>query len=326
MITTAFISDLHISESKRLQDTEDILLYVSDYVCHNRIDYLCILGDVFDKRKPTPRELRVFNKFLRRIHTKIYAKNGIVILEGNHDVDADISSLSYLDDLSIPNIVVVKPPYKLNEFYLDHRPLRGAIADNGFSIDWGKDLSDIVNSNNDCKVFAFGDFHKPQILRENPLCFYAGSINKVNFSERYDNKFMWIFKDHKCSDRIKLPCRNMVQFDINVEDNSDNEAPWLGVDISGALVKLVYSGSKSALRDVNVSSTVKLLKDLGCEYIKVEYNITDSGSTRNKNIAESTSDDVALDEYLNTLNLDENTKHVVLSEGKKILLEGKNDN
>ena len=322
---TAFISDLHISETKRLSDTEDVLSYVADYVSTGDVHHLCILGDVFDKRKPTPKELKVFNKFLMRVHDKMLGVPGVLILEGNHDADGDISSLTYLDDLAVPSVSVVKPPYLFNGFYLDHRPLVGARADNDFEMYSGADLNEIVASNPNSKVFAFGDFHKPQVLKTEPLCFYAGSINKVNFSERNDTKYLWIFDDHTLSKTIPLPCRPMYQYDVHLGvDNSEYATtPWHCDDLSGSLVKVVYHGTKALLREVKANNIHKSLRSIGAESVRVEYKITEDSSARDSRINESVTDEQAFTTYVGTLDDTQKVKDAMITSGLEIIRETK---
>jgi len=185
-------ADFHISEDRRYIDTANLLHYILGEVGRVHPDYFVILGDIFDKRRPTPRELRLLDRWLLILRDCVGV--GIILLEGNHDLDRNISALSYLQDLATEKVTVVRPPFKLEGFYFDHLQISGAIADNGFCMQEGLLLEHIIIANPDCHTFAFGHLHKPQVLQEKPLAFYAGSLDKISFSEAEDTKRLWVFE------------------------------------------------------------------------------------------------------------------------------------
>ena len=314
-----FASDIHINESRFLNDTKRALNFVHETVLSERPDYLILLGDIFDKRRPVPTEMRVLNQWLT--HVKEAVKQ-VIILEGNHDLDIDVSTLSYIQDLGIEKVAVVHPPFVFNGFYLGHEHIEGAVADNNFVISGGASLEDIIRTHDECAVFAFGDFHKPQILQDVPFCFYAGSLTKTNFSERDDDKKLWLFNNHKLEKTISVPTRAMFQFDINVADrvDVDEPAPWEGLDLADALVKIVYSGTKEALSQVHEKGLKKdFLEVKKVHRLKVEYKVTDRSKPRNENMTESISDEQALKEYVKDRNM--KRKKEVIQKGLDIINE-----
>ena len=135
---TVIIADLHIDENYYLDDTVSVLDSIQEVLQNEYpVSYLFILGDVFNRKRPTPRELRVFNRWLMKIRPRVVGE--ILILEGNHDRDNELSSLSYLADLPVDKVTIVRPPFKFNKFYLGHKQLTGAVADNGAVLDSGRD-------------------------------------------------------------------------------------------------------------------------------------------------------------------------------------------
>jgi len=288
-------ADFHISEDRRYIDTANLLSYILGEIGRIHPDYLVVLGDIFDKRRPTPREMRLLDRWLWSIRDCVY--DGIVLLEGNHDLDREVSALSYLQDLAIDKVLVVRPPYKLGGFYFDHAQVIGAIADNGFGLHEGQALSKITEQNSDCHTFAFGHLHKPQILQQIPLAFYAGSLDKITFAEAEDQKKLWIFDGPTQIDEILLPTRPMYQFNILVMDGYVSLPPWPIVDLTGAMVKVVFSGTREALKGIDPALLHTYMQSRGIYSLKVAFDITDKSVSRNEIINESVSEQVALEEY-----------------------------
>lgn len=320
------VSDFHISETKRLEDLVAVLDYIVELADSIQPTYLILLGDVFDKRKPTPREMKVFNEWLMKITRHVTTE--VMILEGNHDQDNGISGLTYLEDLHVNKVRVITPPHVFYKFYLGHEQIDGAMADNGIYLSGGSSLEQIIAHHPECEVFAFGHFHKPQILKQKPLAFYAGSINKVSFGERDDVKQAWLFEDTKNVGSFPLPTRKMLQYEIPVcEDEKLTDSvnvgrPWNGDDLKGALVKVVFSGSKKALQQVNEENLkAQIVDTLGAKSLHVSYSVTDKIKPRNSKITESIKQDSALREYFNTKSLEPTKVDALVSEGLNVIKE-----
>ena len=311
-------ADFHISEDRRYIDTANLLSYVAENVGLVYPDYLVILGDIFDKRRPTPRELRLLDRWL--LLARDCVDKGIILLEGNHDVDRDISAVSYLQDLAMTKVAVVRPPFKLGGFYFDHTQLTGAIADNGIRMAEGKSLFGITQANPDCHVFAFGHLHKPQILQETPMAFYAGSLDKISFAEAEDKKRLWVFEDFVLESYIDLPTRPMYQFNVAILEEDYEEAPWSNVDLTGAMVKIVFSGTREALKIVDSTQIHGSLISKGVYSLKIIFDVTDKVIPRNEIINESVSEQTALTEYFK----DHPNKDEIVSQGLKIIKESSN--
>ena len=311
-------ADLHINEDRRFQDTANLLQYTLEQVSRIHPDYLVILGDIFDKRRPTPREMRLLNKWLMAVKESVY--DGIILLEGNHDLDRDVSALSYLQDLVIDKVLVVRPPYKLNSFYFDHAQVIGAQADSGFTMDEGQSLATIIENNPDCHTFAFGHLHKPQVLNVKPLAFYAGSLDKISFAEAEDIKRLWVFNDAVIADSIRLPTRPMYQFNITVTEATTGLPSWGNLDLTGAMLKVVFSGTREALKGVDSAAFHKCLYSRGIFSLKIAFDVMDKSVARNEIINESVSEKAALDEYFK----DHANKDTMVTHGLQIIKESSN--
>jgi len=310
-------ADFHINEDRRFTDTSNLLQYILEQVSRIHPEYLVILGDIFDKRRPTPREMRLLNKWLMAIKDSVY--DGIVLLEGNHDLDRDVSALSYLQDLAIDKVLVVRPPYKLEGFYFDHVQISGAVADNGFALEQGQTLTSVTAANPECHTFAFGHLHKPQVLHENPRAFYAGSLDKISFAEAEDKKRIWIFEDKALENCIGLPTRPMYQFNLTA---TESQTDWqFGMDLTGAMIKIVFSGTRDALKGIDSGKLHYYFSNIKKVFsLKVAFDITDKSVSRNEIVNESVSEKVALDEYFK----DNSNKEAIVTHGLQIIKESSN--
>lgn len=311
-------ADFHISEDRRIADTANLLSYTLGEIGRVHPDYLVILGDIFDKRRPSPRELRLLNRWLCIVRDCVDV--GVILLEGNHDLDRDISALSYLQDLSVSKVLVVRPPYKLAGFYFDHIQVSGAVADNGFCMQEGSSLEHIITSNPDCHTFAFGHLHKPQVLQEKPLAFYAGSLDKVTFSEAEDTKRLWFFSDSSLVQCVPLPTRPMFQYNLSVTDTLVSLPPWAGMDLTGAMLKVTFSGTRESLKNIDTAQLHSYLCTKGIFSLKVAFDITNKAVPRNEIVNEAVSEEAALEEYFK----DSPSKTAFVSHGLLVIKESLN--
>jgi len=314
-------SDLHINESKRFEDTQVILSVIVEQVKKLKPEHVFVLGDIFDKRRPTPIEMRCLNHWLLDIRNQV---KEVILLEGNHDQDRGISSLSYLSDLRIRGVRVVNPPYKAYGFYLGHEQINGAVSDTGLELSGGKSMTDLIKENPDVTVFAFGHFHKPQILKKNPLVFYAGSIVNKTFGERNHTKVTWLFDqtDFTATEH-ELPNRKMYQFVVDLAGDKAVSVPWLAKDLAGSLVKIVFSGTASDLKRVDKEKIMKLKEQKEIYDLLVEYNVIDKTKARNDKINEEVTEETALREYFNAKDLDDSTKEDIVTKGLELISKTK---
>lgn len=317
-------SDLHINESKRFEDTQAILSVIVEQVKKLKPDHVFVLGDIFDKRRPTPIEMRCLNHWLLDIRNLV---KEIVLLEGNHDQDRGISSLSYLSDLRIKGVRIVNPPYKAYGFYLGHEQINGAVSDSGIELTGGKSMTDLIKDNPDVTVFAFGHFHKPQILKKTPLVFYAGSIVNKTFGERDHTKVTWLFDQEKLTVKEHgLPNRKMYQFDVEISGDDGDEqrqVPWVDKDLAGSIVKIVFHGTASALKHINKDGILSMKECLNIYQLVVEYDVTDKAQVRNEKINEEVTEETALREYFSSKDLDENIKKDIVAKGLELIAKTK---
>jgi len=292
--------------------------------------YVAVTGDIFDKRKPSPLEMQCFNKWLMSVRDHVI--DSVILLEGNHDQDRGISSLSYLSDLNINKVKVVAPPYIFKtegskdvprlKFYFGHEQISGAMTSNNIALSEGVSIESLIENNPDVDIFAFGHFHKSQVLHKNPLIFYVGSINNLTFAERLDTKVTWFFDNKGKIHSLSLPTRKMYQFDIEVfKDNKEASAPWKDVNLADSMVKIVFTGTKEALKQVNKDNIKKMILGRDVFSLKIEYNVISKSITRNSKITESIKEEVALKEYFKDKQMDETEKEDIINAGLKLISE-----
>jgi len=302
-------SDYHINEDKRFEDTATVLEYIYQKTAEINPDYFVCLGDVFDKRRPTPKEMKMLDNWLLRL--RHHVKDSIILLEGNHDQDNAVSGLDYLRDLDVAKIKVVAPPVRYffekdkPGFYFGHEQIDGAVSDGGVKLSGGSDLNKIMERYKfDCEIFAFGHFHKPQILKENPLAFYCGSINNGTFGEMHDKKLLWLFENNELVCNYVIPTRRMLHIVVQVQkDTPYNYIPFSQEpkdSLEGTMLKIEYVGTREAL--AQIKKDVERIKDIAlneCKVhsLKVQYVITDKTKPRNDKVTETVSEELALKEY-----------------------------
>lgn len=317
-------SDFHINEAKRFKDTKLVLYNIIKQVKSCAPDNLVVTGDIFDKRKPTPLEMQCFNKWLLSIREHVL--DTVILLEGNHDQDRDVSTLSYLSDLNIHKVKVVSPPYIFKDelglrFYFGHETISGVKSDSGFELDQGVSVSNLIEDNPDVDVFAFGHFHTSQVLHQSPLVFYVGSINSLTFAERNDTKVTWFFDKKNKLHKLSLPTRKMFQFELSVREDKQTPVPWHDLDLSESMVKLIITGTKEELKTIKAD---KLKQDFTSEHVhslKIQYNVISRSTTRNSAITESVKEEVALKEYFKDKDIDPVLREKIIQTGVDLIKE-----
>lgn len=116
----AVIGDLHIGASlkagtydavtgmySRLTDYENTLIFTIDDLIKRGVKTIIFTGDVFEHRHPTMSQQKIFSHALQ--HAIANGIDKIYIIVGNHDQQRirNTTTLAYLSELKLPNIVVV---------------------------------------------------------------------------------------------------------------------------------------------------------------------------------------------------------------------------
>lgn len=262
------VSDYHLSENKRIEDFVKNLKVIEKYSQKVKPDYYINCGDIFDKRHPSPLELKIFANHLYNIRA---VKKLFVV--GNHDkVALNLTTLSWVKCGNVE----IKPYFEIEDkghkLYLAHRTLSEAklgpkeIHINGIS--YKKLKYDII---------ICGHVHKPQILSKKPLVLIPGSIERINFGERNEEKFIWLLNIKK--NKIKLtnhplPCRPMFYIEYNLDNKSVlvNDKKTNKYEIKDSILKIKFIGKKETLRKINYDKLIEKFKSAYSVNFLFEYS------------------------------------------------------
>ncbi|MFX0084227.1 MAG: exonuclease SbcCD subunit D [Candidatus Hodarchaeota archaeon] len=264
---TIVCSDFHLNIKNRLDDFTISMTQVSSYAIKHKVDTVIFLGDAFHKRRPHPIEMRRFEWWVKSI---IDANIELIMVLGNHDMTTDTNTIQYFDILETKNVKVVKPPLIHKGIYYDHILLKeskmGAL---GYQkrID-SKSYKDLIKQYPKVKAFILGHIHKPQVINKKPLVMHVGSIDRVDFGERDEDKYFLDINNGKLK-LIKLNIRPMIQIEVNLFDDIDRNTfynVFKKYDIK-PIIKIVLKGTKE-----QVEKCFRNL-DVWNNYRKETYNL-----------------------------------------------------
>jgi len=309
--------DYQLNEQNRFHDYIKQLKVIEEQSKKVKYDYYINAGDVFEHKKPTPSELKIFANHLRNIK----AKNKIIIV-GNHDELSE--TLTNLDWL--PDDIIVTKTFQItdnkNMIYVAHRTVSEAKT----GLDWKlneisyKELAKQTEAN----IIILGHIHTPQIInKKNPLVFHPGSIERNTFGERNDKKYIWDLDIKSKTDikltKTKLDIKPMHYIIYNIDDKeiTVNDKKVQVFDIKNSIVKVDIVGTKERINKINYD---KLLDKFSGAY-KLDFNFIYSDSEvkefkMNESVAIK-SDIELLEDYAKDKEL--NSK--LIKYGKKIINE-----
>lgn len=262
--------DFHTNENRRLEDFIQNMETLEEASRIHKPDVYINTGDVFDKRKPTPKELKVIANHL----LNIVAKKKLVVI-GNHEKIDDY--LSALDWAMFPNVYVKKTfCFKDGDvkFYVAHRTVTEAkVGPKDIHLDaisYKKLPGDII---------ILGHIHKPQVIsKTKPFCFYSGSIERINFGEYKEEKCYWILTVEKNKVKVetfpfKLRPMSKVVYNLDnkkiyLDEKEITDKKELEKATNGAILKVSFIGKKEVIARINVD---KLYKIFGKAY-KVDFS------------------------------------------------------
>lgn len=213
------ITGLNTREIQTLSILDDII----DYNLKNNIKLFVLAGDAYKNNMPSPTLQDEFNKRIKRA-----SDNGItcLILDGNHDVskmNSTASALKQFDTLNVHNVIhtrfhkeyiyeqdgekikfVFLPTYHTKEeiedivkntkytgepiVYIGHMTLTGANLNDWLIADKETYIDKSIFNREGVKAVITGHLHKFQILNSDPLIFYTGSTQTIDFNEENQEK------------------------------------------------------------------------------------------------------------------------------------------
>ncbi len=299
MITNA--ADLHIDINNRPDDKIKALDQVA--TISNEGELLLIEGDIYHSRRPTPTEQNIFRDFLLKL------KVPTIIGIGNHDENLGASTLDEFLKFPHENIKLVRLPYIVEhkgiKVYMDHCTVEGAkLGPADLMVDIKEAIPIKKLLENNCDFYAFGHIHKAQMLKKSPPMFYTGSIERVDFAERNEDKFVFVIESKEKYGYKKLNIRDMIQWDIdltqpNLKSNELIRKP------DTAIVKVMVKGTKELIAKFNEAPVREELKN-SFSY-SIQYEVVKTDKTRNEAISELKTVGESLVEYGKQMKLTEGT-------------------
>jgi DNA repair exonuclease SbcCD nuclease subunit len=301
-----YTSDFQLCLSNRIDDFICSLNQISEKA--NQGKRLIIGGDIYQKRKPHPKEQNIFRDFIKSVKVR---KD---IILGNHDWNLDATTIDEFSKFDIEDTHIHTAPYVLEynnrKFYIDHTIVENArLGNNGFILDKSKtkSLKEILSYN--CDMYLLGDVHRPQVINKIPPILYSGSIEREDFGERKDKKYIILINSETLEYKYhELKIRPMYQIDVDLEEGKEvykvnGKERALSEIESGAIIRVIVSGKEE---QVKTYSNEKILKSLTLPLsLQVAYDIKRENRKRNSEISEGKSPEECFLEYAKYKNFSE---------------------
>lgn len=160
------------------------------------------------------------------------------------------------------------------------------------------------------KYVAMGHIHKPQELNrgEQPPIVYSGSIDRVDFGERKEDKgfvLAEVSKKKKTTwEHVPLPTRPFLELDLDAGDADDPTEALLEqlakTDVTGAIVRVRYRVSAERAPLVRIEDLKKALTSAQ-NLVALSRELPDAEALiRSQGLTESLSPEAALEKYIET--------------------------
>ena len=331
------------------------------YCIDNSIKYLIIAGDAYKNNVPSPTLQKEFDKRIK------YAADNdiqIYIMDGNHDVSmlkTANSALATFDTLDVKNVyhsknkklydlgqfqILMMPTYCdqqiveeiLSEpltkptFVVMHGTIKGAML-NDWLIEQNESSIDInVFKKHNIIGVILGHLHKYQILDEDPLIYYTGSLQRIDFTEENQEKGFVVLTfdtdnmqlDHEF---IEVESQKFYTIKMDLTNSIDemtellNEFEKRKYKLDNSIVRLILNVNSSNKIEDNI--LIKKLKEYNAQHIaSIQKNIVTKEIKKNKDITENITEEKALRMYFK----DHDNSEKIINEGLKMIQRLQNEN
>jgi len=286
----------------RNQDILDSVDQVVDYALKKKPSYFIVLGDLYNSPSPSSTLREAVAKRIKKVAS---ADIRIFIIPGNHDFANKTHALSEMRELNPHYINIVDSESELftNKFHfvffphdeyidckietwdakvlstvariekkkgkrkrivLGHFPVVGSsIGSSNYIYRDSESIRKETLRKLNADLILLGDIHTGQKLFNN--CYYVGSVDRIDFGERKDQKsFIHINKKFELK-KIKIKNRSLKYFIVGKDDPDS---------MKGAIVKPIINCDEA---DVNKFDTNRILEELKDAHhvLPFEWNITD---------------------------------------------------
>lgn len=179
---------------------------------------------------------------------------------------------------------------------------------------------------------ALGHIHRTQVLNENPPVVYAGSLERLDFSDENKDKGFYeinvecIDGDKKLDYKFhKIEARRFITVSINIDSNNENPTDTIikaieEAGVKDAIVKVQISLYRDAEGILRESEIYKVLKESYYFSIGKEFKQSDSTETGIWASEELTPVE-ALKTYLESKKVPEDRINVLMEYGEKLIKE-----
>jgi DNA repair exonuclease SbcCD nuclease subunit len=289
--TVIVTGDIHIDKNNRPEDTLAVLRQIMQYAVKNKVDFVYVLGDVYERKRPYSCEKTIFEKFVKYLSEKDIE---VIIIPGNHDAEPDgNSAVDEFGILELPNVSLKSNPcivtlgkYKI---WLGHMLVQGAkLGPVDFQAHNPVSLQNIFNEW-EASIYLLGDVHKAQKLNDNPPVLYVGSPERQDFGERAEKKGFTLLTatEEKLEYKfVPLDIRPMIQFDLeysNLEDWLNNSGNYeKSPNTTDALVKVKITCDRDEYSKIDEKAIKEHLKE--AKTVTIEYDIVKKARVRSKKI------------------------------------------
>lgn len=334
-----------------------------DYCIKNKINYMIIAGDAYKNNLPSP---TIQNQFDARI--KRASDNGIkiYIMDGNHDVSTIETARSAMDTfktLKVDNVfqsrfkkvyyienklkIITLPTYCSQEeieqileednqqiptIVVGHLTLKGAKL-NDWLIEQNENAIDVnIFKKPNIAAVVLGHLHKYQILNNDPLIYYTGSLQRIDFTEEHQEKGFVILDIDTDNFKtkyefIEIPSQKFFTLDINLEDSTDEMSDILKeIEDNKLQMKDCITRLRMKLnKNNNVDDRIiikELKKNMIASIASIQKDIEKDKIVRDKNITDDITEEKALKSYFK----DHENKDDIIKYGLELIETIRNEN
>jgi DNA repair exonuclease SbcCD nuclease subunit len=225
-MTKIIFTDPHIEENA-LEELELIFKEIFKY----QADMLIMIGDYYDKRKPTTKEI-LFGTKWAYFFKKKFSK--IIFVKGNHDKTQDISAINYLEYIGIECV---------DDYTDEQNTYYGHFMTEKSLMEYGTHEKTLAELRQYSYVLL-GHQHSFQELA--PNIYHLGSCRYINFNEAKDDGKYIILNYNNSWDRRKL--MSVIPM---IETSSIKELPNIQANTKVCMVINSYQQFKNEINELN---------------------------------------------------------------------------
>jgi len=270
---TLLIGDIHISD----ESIKEIDSIFDNDIFKIKVDRVIQLGDLFDKNRPTPKEIKFATKLIHKMST-LYKE--VILLAGNgtHEFLNNVAIIEYLKELSGKIKIITKDHFIEDNVYYGHHMLYSSKLEYGTGKCGVKDLEKY-------NYAVLAHQHEPQKFTD--TIFHIGSIRYQHFNEVTDEfKRVAILTDNNKIEFVTLesPIKMQDFFSLDALEKANK-------NIKARLVINSFADFKKSINEIhkfkNKFHTFKVKLDFEKEVETVE-----KASTSNKKLEEIIADGI----------------------------------